>query len=68
MTKQKKQVKKVKSVRAWWIRNGNEGFLISNVYMNKNNAKLVCKGRNLPANGNLIKNYKIIPVSITPIK
>lgn len=60
-----KPIKTIKKVKAWWIRNGNEGFLLSNVYMNKDNAELVCKGRNLPNNGNIIHENKVIPCTIS---
>lgn len=53
-------------IKGYWVRNGEEGFLISNVYMNKENAKMVCSGRNLQRDGSFLTNHKVIEVIITP--
>ncbi len=48
----------------FWLRKGGEGFLISQVYMNKANAELSAKGRNLQQDGTFTDEYKVIPVLI----
>ena len=52
-------------IQVYWVRRGKEGFLISKVYMNKENAELVCKGHNLQQDGTFFDEYNVIPLTIT---
>jgi hypothetical protein len=56
---------KKKEVKGFWVRGGKEGFLISKVYMNKNNAKIVAAGSNLDRRVISRNYYKVVPVIIS---
>ncbi len=56
--------KEIQTINGWWVRDGMESFLISMVYMNKKNAQLVCKGKNLNHDGTKQKRFRVVQVSI----
>ncbi len=66
MPKQKK-TKTVKR-KIWWLRKGEEGFLTSNLWTNRDNARFTAKGLNWQKTGSHTsknKLYKVIPITIT---
>lgn len=62
--------KKVRKVKVWWLRKGNEGFLSSSLWMNGANARLSAKGRHFGDTQSHTgkSQYKVIPcILIIPL-
>lgn len=55
---------KTKKIKGFWVRGGKESFLISKVYMNKGNAKIVATGNNLDRKNTIKNYYKVVTVII----
>ncbi|MGV8131597.1 MAG: hypothetical protein ACP5N7_05865 [Candidatus Pacearchaeota archaeon] len=56
----------MKKIKLYWLRRGKEGFLVSNLWANKENAQMVANGYNYRENGRHTgkKHYKVIPCEL----